>query len=280
MLEQKLTGSCGAIIFDVDLAHLSNADFDFVLSKLEENGVLYFPDQDLDIDSFRTLGHRFGELEKHKIVDGMEDYPEVIKVHKPSGESASFGVGWHSDNSFQAEPSIASILYAKIAPPFGGDTVFANQVLAYEALSDKMKELVNGLNAVHSASIAYQTESAKKKFAKETAITYSWDDSILSEVIHPVVRVHQPSGKKALYVNEMFTLRFEGMSQSESRPILDYLTRHASRPEFCCRLKWQADGLAIWDNSLVQHYAVDDYQAYERLMYRITVKGQKPVGLR
>ena len=95
-----------------------------------------------------------------------------------------------------------------------------------------------------------------------------------------MVRVHQPSGKKALFVNEMFTLRFEGMSPSESRPILDYLTHHATRPEFCCRLKWQANGLAIWDNGLVQHYAVDDYQAFERLMYRITVKGQKPVGLR
>ena len=278
MLEQKLTGACGAIIDGIDLADLSNADFDFVLSKLEDNGVLYFPNQDLDIDSFRTLGRSFGELEKHQIVDGLDDYPEVTKVHKPAGESASFGVGWHSDNSFQTEPSMGSLLYAKTVPPFGGDTLFANQVMAYETLSDKMKELVESLNAVHSASIAYQTESAKKKFAKETAITYSWDDSILDEVVHPVVRVHQPSGKKALYVNEMFTLRFEGMSPSESRPILDFLTRHASRPEFCCRLKWQANGLALWDNSLVQHYAVDDYQAYERLMYRVTVKGQKPIG--
>ena len=277
MHEHKLTGACGAVISGLNLAQVGNYEFDFISSKLAENGVLYFPEQQLNFDEFVALGRQFGDLEKHQIVDGMQSHPEITRVHKPAGESASFGVGWHSDNTFQNQPSMGSLLYAENVPPYGGDTLFANQVLAYEQLPQQMKELADSLMAVHSASRAYQTESAMKKFNKETAITYTWDDSILDEVVHPVVRLHKPSGKKALYVNDMFTLCFEGMSEEESRPILDYLTRHATRPEFCCRLKWQANGLAIWDNSMVQHYAVDDYQQFERTMYRVTVKGDTPI---
>ena len=171
---------------------------------------------------------------------------------------------------------MGSVLYGKTIPPFGGDTLFANQYLAYERLSDTMKNLLDGLNAVHSASEAYTVEGTQEKFDKRTAITYTWDDSIMDEVIHPIVRTHPVTGRKALFVNDMFTLRIEGMAKDESRALLDYLYAHSTKPEFCCRFRWTENAVALWDNRIVQHYAVDDYQAYERLMYRVTIEGDRP----
>ena len=217
---QPLTGTCGAEISQTNLADMSNAEFDFLYTALMQHGAVFIRDQHLNLDEFRALGRRFGSLEVHPIVDSMEDYPEVTKVLKPAGESATFGTGWHSDNTFQEKPSMGSLLYSKIIPPFGGDTLFANQVLAYETLSNKMKDMIADLKAVHSASRAYTSETAKDKYDKKTAITYTWDDSIMDEMVHPVVRTHPVTGKKALFVNDMFTLRFEGMSEAESRPLL------------------------------------------------------------
>ena len=207
----------------------------------------------------------------------MNDNPQITKVFKPAGESASFGTGWHTDNSFFETPSMGSVLYGKTIPPFGGDTLFANQYLAYDALSKTMKEMLGGLKAIHSASDAYTVDGTQSKYDKKTAITYSWDDSIMDEVEHPVIRTHPETGRKALYVNDMFTLRIQGMSKAESRALLNYLFIHATRPEFCCRFRWSENAVAIWDNRCMQHYAVDDYQAYERLMYRVTIKGCLPV---
>jgi taurine dioxygenase len=274
---EQITGACGAEISGVNLARLSNSEFDSIHTALLDHGVLFFRDQDISLDEQVAFAGRFGPLEVHPIVDGMNENPKITKVLKPAGESASFGTGWHTDNSFFEEPSMGSVLYGKTIPPFGGDTLFANQYLAYEALSDTMKEMLDGLSAVHSASEAYTVEGTQAKYAKKTAITYSWDDSIMDEVVHPVIRTHPETGRKALYVNDMFTLRIQGMSMSESRALLDYLFIHATRPEFCCRFRWSENAVAIWDNRCMQHYAVDDYQAYERLMYRVTIEGCRPV---
>ena len=276
MLIQPLTGACGAEISGVKLNDLSNEEFSGIHNALVNHGALFFRNQVITLDEQVAFGRRFGPLEVHPIVDGMSDAPEITRVLKPAGESASFGTGWHTDNSFFAEPSMGSVLYGKTIPPFGGDTLFANQYLAYERLSDRMKEMLDGLNAVHSASRAYTTESTKDKYAKDAAITYTWDDSIMDEVIHPVVRTHPVTGRKALYVNDMFTLRFEGMSEAESQPLLSFLCQHATKPEFCCRFRWTENTIAIWDNRCMQHYAVDDYKDYERLMFRVTIEGDRP----
>lgn len=272
-----LTGACGAEISGVSLKSLSNAEFDTIHSALLDYGAIFFRDQDLDHHSQIDFARRFGTLEVHPIVDGLEEHPEITRVLKPAGESASFGTGWHTDNSFFKKPSMGSVLYSKIIPPFGGDTLYASQTLAYDRLSERMKEMIDGLNAVHSASRAYTAPTTKDKYDKKAAITYTWTDEIMDEVIHPVVITIPETGRKALYVNDMFTLRFDGMSEEESRPLLSYLFHHATRPEFCCRFRWTPNTVAMWDNRIVQHYAVDDYQAYERLMYRVTIAGEVPV---
>jgi len=272
-----LTGACGAEISGVSLKSLSNAEFDTIHSALLDYGAIFFRDQDLDHQSQIDFARRFGTLEVHPIVDGLEEHPEITRVLKPAGESASFGTGWHTDNSFFKKPSMGSVLYSKIIPPFGGDTLYASQTLAYDRLSERMKEMIDGLNAVHSASRAYTAPTTKDKYDKKAAITYTWTDEIMDEVIHPVVITIPETGRKALYVNDMFTLRFDGMSEEESRPLLSYLFHHATRPEFCCRFRWTPNTVAMWDNRIVQHYAVDDYQAYERLMYRVTITGEAPV---
>lgn len=271
-----LTGACGAVLSGAQLNRLSDSDFTFIHDALMRFGVVFFHDQELSWDEQIAFGKRFGPLEVHPIVDGMQEHPELTKVLKPAGQSASFGTGWHSDNSFQTSPSMGSILYGKIIPPFGGDTLFANQILAYERLPEEIKQKIDGLHAVHSASEAYTVEGTKEKFEKKTAITYTWDDSIMEEVVHPVVRTHPVTGQKALFVNSMFTLRIAEMAETDSRALLDFLLSHATKPEFCCRFRWQENALAIWDNRSVQHYAVDDYQDYERLMYRVTIEGDRP----
>ncbi len=275
--QQPITGACGAEIIGANIADLSNSEFDFIFQSLMDYGVIFLRNQDITLAQQIAFARRFGELEIHPIVDGMEDTPEITKVLKPAGESASFGVGWHTDNSFFEKPSMGSVLYGKTIPPYGGDTLFANQYLAYERLSDEMKKMLAPLHAVHSARLAYTSETAQEKYEKKTAITYSWDDSIMDEVVHPVIRTHPITGRKALYVNDMFTLRFAGMSEKESQPLLQFLFTHATRPEFCCRFQWSENTIALWDNRCMQHYAVDDYQQFERLMYRVTIEGEKPV---
>ena len=272
----RLTGGCGAEISGVDLGALDDDVFAQIHQAWLDHGVVFFRDQDISLDALVAFGKRFGELEIHPIVDGLEDAPEITKVLKPAGESASFGTGWHSDNTFFEKPSKGSVLYGKTIPPFGGDTLFANQYLAYDRLSQGLKQTLEGLNAVHSASHAYTVAGTQDKYDKKTAITYTWDESILDEVVHPVVITHPKTGRKALFVNDMFTLRFEGMSQQESQPLLDYLFAQAVKPDFCCRFRWSENAVALWDNRAVQHYATDDYQDYERLMYRVTIDGDKP----
>tara|TARA_B110000971_G_scaffold211067_1_gene238977 strand:+ start:1032 stop:1874 length:843 start_codon:yes stop_codon:yes gene_type:complete len=271
-----LTGSCGAEISGLNLSNVSDAEFCIVHAALLDHGVIFIRDQDISLDQQVAFARRFGELEVHPIVDGMEQAREITKVWKPKGQSASFGTGWHSDNTFQEHPSMGSMLYGKTIPPFGGDTIFANQHVAYERLPDAMKEKLDGLFAIHSASEAYTVEGTKEKFDKKTAITYTWDASIMNQVRHPIVRTHPENGKKALFVNDMFTLRVDEMEPTQSRELLQTLYQHCTKPEFCCRFRWTENAVALWDNRLVQHYAVDDYQDYERLMYRVTIEGDRP----
>ena len=172
---------------------------------------------------------------------------------------------------------MGSVVYAHIVPPQGGDTLFASQYIAYERLSGGMKKMLEKLNAVHSAKYAYTSKTAEAKYAGKTAITYKRSDSVYDEVVHPVIRTHPITGRKALYVNPMFTICFEDMSEDESKPLLSYLFEHATRPEFSARIPWDTRMVAMWDNRCVQHYAVDDYVDYERLLYRVTVNGEKPV---
>lgn len=270
----KITAAMGAEISGIDLSNdLSEEAFQEIRTALFAYGAIGFRNQKLTFGDHTRFAKRFGTLEVHPIVNGMEDHPEIIKMHKPAGTPASFGVGWHSDNSFFEKPSLGSILYAEVVPPVGGDTLFANQQLAYQHLSDGLKETLENLVAVHSARDAYTSPSALEKYDGDGPISYKKSDIVTRSVEHPVIIRHPVTGAKALYVNPMFTSHFKGWSIEESRPLLAYLFEHATRLEFQCRFRWEAGSVVIWDNRIVQHAALNDYEAYERLIYRITVNG-------
>ena len=270
----QLTGAMGAMISGVDLAgDISDQQFDEIRTALFTYGAIGFRDQDLSFGAHSKFAKLFGTLEIHPIVNAMEGHPEIIKMHKPAGTNASFGVGWHTDNSFFEKPSLGSILFAEIIPPVGGDTLFANQQLAYEQLSSGMKATLESLVAVHSAQDAYTSPTALEKYDGDGPITYKRAAIINEDVEHPVIIKHPVTGKKALYVNPMFTSHFKGWTPEESKPLLEFLCRHAVREDFQCRFRWAKGTVAMWDNRIVQHAALDDYPDYERLIYRITVNG-------
>ena len=273
-----LTGVGGAEVGGVDLANLDDATFARIASALYEHGVLVVRDQRLEHPTQLAFARRFGGLETHPIVVGMEEYPEIIKMHKAVGDESTFGVGWHSDNSFNPRPSMGSIVRADVLPPFGGDTLFANQHLAYERLSSGMRRMLDGMRAVHSAKVAYRTPTTAQKYDGTTTMKYHESKMIEAEVLHPVVRTHPVTGRRALYVNPMFTLRFEDMSEEESAPLLEYLFRHSTCEDLQCRIRWQGGTVAIWDNRCVQHSALNDCQGFERIHYRVTVAGEVPIG--
>jgi taurine dioxygenase len=274
---RPLAGAMGAEILGADLSEIDDALFAVIQKAFYEFGAIVIRDQVLTHEEHKRFAARFGKLEVHPIVEGLEGHPEIIKIHKAKGDPATFGVGWHSDNSFTERPSLGSILYAEKIPPYGGDTLFANQHLAYEQLSGGMRRMLDGLNAVHSAKYAYTAPTTREKYEGKTTMAYRHSDAIEKEVLHPVVRTHPVTRRKALYVNPMFTVGIEDMSDEESRPLLDFLFRHTVREDFQCRVRWQPGSVVMWDNRWIQHCALDDCQGFERIHYRITVEGEKPI---
>jgi taurine dioxygenase len=273
-----LTGALGAEVGGVSLARLASAEaMDEIHRAFLEFGVLVFRDQELPPERQLAFARRFGEPEVHPIVEGTEEYPEVLRVFKPAGERASFGVGWHSDNSFFERPSLGTVLYGVTIPPFGGDTLFASTERAWEALSPTLQERLIGLRAVHSARRAYDPgATGKAKYEGGAPMRYRWSEAVTAEVEHPVVRTHPESGRRGLYVNPMFTERIVGMNEAESRAILELLFAHVPQPDFQCRVRWRPGTVVVWDNRCTWHYALDDYREHERLMFRVTVSGDRP----
>jgi len=270
---EPLTGAMGAEISGVDLAALHDDQFAEIRTALFIFGAIGFRDQKLNFDAHYEFARRFGTLEVHPIVKGMDGYPEIIKMHKPAGQAASFGVGWHSDNSFFEKPSLGSIVYAEKVPPVGGDTLFANQQLAYETLSDGMKTMLESLVVVHTAEEAYTSPTALEKYDSDAPLSYRRSDIVTREEEHPAIIRHPVTGRKALYINPMFVDRFHGWTREESRPLIDYLCQHAVREDFRCRFRWERGSVLMWDNRIVQHAALNDYEKYERILHRITVNG-------
>lgn len=271
---EPVSGAIGATVRGVDLsAPLDEATVAQISQAFLDHHVLFFRDQDLSPESQLRFGRFFGELDTHPFVEGMEAHPEVIEVVTEPEDRLNFGGGWHTDVTFLEEPDLGSILYAVDVPEFGGDTLFANQHAAYDALSDTMKGLLDGLVAKHSAGPQYAeggystlSKSMKTKSAERA-------DRV---VRHPLVRTHPETGRKALYVNRAFTIGIEGMRVDESAALLEFLFEHAVREPFTCRFRWFSGSVAMWDNRSVQHYALYDYRGHRRHMRRITVKGDRP----
>jgi taurine dioxygenase len=278
---QPLAGSLGAEVHGVDLARpVGKARADELRRALVEHLVLFFRDQSLTPEQHLSVSRIFGELSRVPYVKHMDEYPDIIAVLKEADEKkiSTFGNAWHSDFSFLERPPMGSLLYAREVPSFGGDTIWANMYAAYEALSDGMKRTLDPLRAMHSGK-PYGIAGAPKELRTSRSIKIERNNPEADcEVAQPVVRIHPESGRKALFVNAIYTVRFENMTEAESRPLLDYIYQHCTRPEFTCRFHWATGSLAIWDNRCTIHYAVNDYDGKRRLMHRTTVAGERPIG--
>lgn len=267
---KKAAGALGAEVSGVDLTQaLSDETIAAIRAAFVEHQVIFFRGQSLEPEQQLAFGRRFGPLNIHPYVQGMADHPEVMEIIKEPADKTNFGGGWHSDMSFLESPSIGSILYAVQTPDYGGDTLFASQVAAYEALSPGLKATLEGLNAVHSAGREYSAKghSAQKRGSMQVVEA----EGLAGEFVHPVVKVHPETGRKALYVNPAFTMRFEGWSRRESKPLLEFLFEHSRYEAFTCRFRWEPGSVAFWDNRSVWHFALNDYPGQRRHMRRVTV---------
>lgn len=268
MHASPLGGSIGAVLTGIDLSlPLTAAEIEFVERSLAEYLVVFFRQQRLDPDSLRQAATQFGEPVPYPFVAGMPGLPEVVEVLKLPHESVNFGGVWHSDTAYLEEPAMGAMLYAHTVPSKGGDTLFANMYGAYELLSPGMQDLLGKLRAVNDADKA---DIAATRVERQT----TKKKGLAAE--HPVIRTHPVTGKPLLYVNRAHTTRFAGMTEAESRPILDYLFDLQTRAEITCRFRWEIGSLAFWDNRVCQHYPMNDYQGELRRMYRVSLKGVKP----
>jgi taurine dioxygenase len=270
---RPLAGALGAEIHGVDLgADLSDGMVAALRQALLDRLVIFFRDQDLPPDRLLALAKRFGTPNEYPFVKGLDGYPEVIAVTKLPDETVNFGGVWHSDTTYLQEPPMATLLVAREVPPVGGDTLFANQYLAYETLSERLQHLLCGLRGVSSSAKADASRTREDRIRSDG--TAESRKVLIAE--HPAVRTHPETGRKALYVNVAHTVGFAGMTEEESMPLLSFLFRHQIRPEFTCRFHWQPGSLAIWDNRCAQHYAMNDYHGRKRVMHRVTLAGDRP----
>ena len=270
---RPIGGALGAEIAGVDLAaELSDAMIGAIRQALLDHLVIFFRDQDLPPARFLAFARRLGTPIEYPFVKGIEGYPEIINVAKLEHETVNFGGVWHADTTYLQEPPMATLLVARQVPEAGGDTLFANQYLAYDRLSEKLRALLRGLRGVSSSAKADASRTREDRIRSDG----SAEARKLLVAEHPAVRTHPETGRKALYVNRAHTIGFAGMTEAESRPMLEFLFDHQIRPEFTCRFRWTPGALAIWDNRCAQHYAVNDYAGQRRIMQRITLAGGVP----
>jgi taurine dioxygenase len=270
---RRIAGAIGAEIHGVDLSQELDGDTVAAIRRVWlEHLVVFFRDQHLPPDRFLALARRFGEPVEYPFVKGIDGFPEIIPVVKLEHETVNFGGIWHSDTVYLERPPMGTMLIAREVPPYGGDTLFANQYLAYEMLSDGMRRVLDGLVAVNSSAKADVTRTREDR-VREAKRADAREEYVAE---HPAVRTHPETGRKALYVNFAHTVRFAGMTAEESAPILDFLFAHQVRPEFTCRFSWRPGSIAFWDNRCAQHNPVNDYHGHRRAMHRVTLAGDRP----
>lgn len=272
---------CGAEVRGVNLRDMDGSTLDAVKAAFAEYGVLFFRDQDLSEDEHVALAERFGPINVNRFFAAHPQHPEIAMVAKEPDQTDNIGGGWHTDHSYDHEPALGSILVARTLPETGGDTWFASMYAAYDGLDEDTKAEIEGLQAVHSGrhifgegpGSYYQTSDAGAHDKGTGRIGNAAVAELLEDAIHPVVITHPLSGKKALYVNPAFTVRFDGMTKEESQPLLAKLFAHCFQGNFHHRFKWQPGSVAFWDNRATWHWALNDYQGQRRIMHRITIEG-------
>ncbi len=268
---RPITGALGAEIQGVDIARPLESE---VVSEIRQafldHLVIFFGNQKLTPQEQLAFAQRFGEPMEYPQLKGLPECPLVTAVIKLEHERVNFGGVWHSDTTYLERPPMASMLYAVEIPPYGGDTLFANQYLAYETLSEGLKNTLDGLVGINTST------KAEASRTREDRLRDTGAELKVRVGEHPVVRTHPETGRKALYVNVGHTTHFRGWTESESRPLLDYLFEHQVRPEFTSRFRWQPGSLAFWDNRCAQHNPVNDYHGFRRVMHRVTLAGDTP----
>jgi taurine dioxygenase len=268
---RPIAGALGAEIHGVDVARALDADaIEEIRRAFLEHLVVFFRKQTLAPRELLAFARRFGEPVEYPQLQGLPECPLITPVIKLEDERVNFGGVWHSDTAYLERPPMGSMLYAVEIPPYGGDTLFANQYLAYETLSEGLRktlaELV-GINASTKADASRTREDRLRAAGAELKV-------LVGE--HPVVRTHPETERKALYVNVGHTTAFKGWTEAESRPLLDHLFAHQVKPEFTCRFRWEPGSLAFWDNRCTQHNPVNDYHGFRRVMHRVTLAGDRP----
>ncbi len=271
---RRIAGATGAEIHGVQIADdLPDATIAAIREAWLEHCVVFFRDQkDLPNDRFLAFAKRFGETVPYPFLKGVEGFPEIITVAKLEHETVNFGGVWHSDTTYLEAPPMGTMLAARELPPYGGDTLFANQYLAYEALSPAMQAMLEPLRGVSDSAKADVTRTREDRVKSDGSAQAR--QHLSAE--HPVVRTHPETGRKALFVNTAHTARFAGMTEAESAGLLRFLFEHQVRPEFTCRFVWQPGSVAFWDNRCAQHNPINDYHGFRRIMNRITLAGDVP----
>ena len=271
---QRIAGALGAELLDVDLTQPLSTDLQHAIrAALLEHLVIFFRDQHLSTEQFMRFAKTMGTPVQYPFVKGLDGFPCVIEVKKLEHEKNNFGGIWHSDTTYLEQPPMGSMLLAREIPPYGGDTLFANQYLAWDTLSETLQSMLVGLTGISSsakADVSKTREDRLKTDGKESApqnYTHA----------HPLVRTHPETGRKALYVNVAHTSGIVGMRDEESAPLLKFLFEHQVKAEFTCRFVWKPHSLAFWDNRCTQHNPVNDYHGFKRVMHRITLGGDSPV---
>ena len=271
-----VSNSVGAEILGIDLADtLSDGDYRKIRKALCEWGVLFFCEQKLTPEQHLAFGKRFGGLHLSKTIGKVPGHPLVAEVRKEPNQKRNIGGNWHTDHSFAEIPPLGSILVARELPDKGGDTLFANMSSAYRNLSSGMRKTLAGMSAVHAKKNALQSKNLSADRQVSDDELQSMGQAVREQFIHPVIAKHPETGREILYVNPTYTVRFDGWTEDESKPLLKFLYDQAISPENTCRFQWDEGSVVFWDNRTVWHYAVNDYHGKRRVLHRVSVKGSK-----
>jgi len=270
---------CGAIVRGLDLSRgLAPDTIRRIRAAWLAHQVLVFPDQALSLDDLERFALTIGPFGEDPYFEPVAGHPHIAQIRREADETSTlFAEAWHSDWSFLAQPPAATVLYGNVIPPVGGDTLFANQYAAWDALPSRLKEVVGDRQGIHSARRGYSRQGAYGERDQGRSMAIRFDDSALATQLHPIARVHPETGRTALFVSPGYTIGIEGMSDAEATPILMELFAHQARQDFVYRHRWSQGMLVMWDNRCVVHAATGGYQGYARLLHRITV-GERPAA--
>jgi taurine dioxygenase len=274
-------GSAGAFVTGVDLSRPNDADeIAGIRRALLDHLVVALPEQKISLDDLERFTDALGGRDITPYVKAIEGRPHVIRILKEPHEKLNFANAWHTDLSYLEAPPSFTILYCLETPAVGGDTVWANQYMAFETLSEGLRDTLLGLNVVHSAGPAYGTGGYLDGVKDKMSTKIEPSKEAYKEQTHPAVIAHAETAKPALYLNPVYTQRIAGWSKAESDGLLSHVFRHCVNENFTWRLKWAKGTLAIWDNRCTQHFALNDYYGHRREMVRTSVKGTKPKAAR